>query len=528
VTEEAPTADAPAAGHSRRLGIATAIFAGATGLSRVVGLVRESVARYYFGTVGAINAFEVAFLIPNTVRALVADAALSSAFVPVFSELLEKGERKRAWRVASTLLWLVMLGLGGLTALFILIAPWVMRLFGYGGSAVGYSRVLFPIVLVLGLSGIVVGILNSYEHFTVPAISPVFWNIAIIVGLVLGVPRAHSETAQLYVYAFSILIATLLQLFLPVPWLRNRDGNLQMVFDWRDPAVRQTLKLMLPITLGLGLINFNAFIDTIFAARLLDKYQAPSSINAAFRLYIFPQGMFSVAVATVLFPSLARLATRADFDGFRATVVRGLRQIAFLLIPASVVCAVLAEPIVRIVYQRGDFTPSQTHVVAACLAAFSLGLAFNGAMLMLNRGFFSMQAAWIPTWVALANLGLNAALDAAFYKLGIWGIPLATSVVNIAGTIALLMLLRRKVGSLDGRRTTDTVLRITAASAVLAGVCYGVWRPLDDALGHRFVAQVVSLGAALALGGAAYLLVCRLLGVRELNVILSLRRNRAK
>ena len=215
--------------------------------------------------------------------------------------------------------------------------------------------------------------------------------------------------------------------------MRNRDGNLQMVFDWRDPAVRRTLKLMLPITLGLGLINFNAFIDTIFAARLLDKYQAPSSINAAFRLYIFPQGMFSVAVATVLFPSLARLATRADFDGFRATVVRGLRQIAFLLIPASVVCAVLAEPIVRIVYQRGDFTPSQTHVVAACLAAFSLGLAFNGAMLMLNRGFFSMQAAWIPTWVALGNLGLNAALDAAFYKLGIWGIPLATSVVNIAG-----------------------------------------------------------------------------------------------
>ena len=154
----------------------------------------------------------------------------------------------------------------------------------------------------------------------------------------------------------------------------------------------------------------------------------------------------------MLFPSLARLATREDFDGFRATVVRGVRQIAFLLIPASVVCAVLAEPIVRIVYQRGDFTPSQTHVVAACLAAFSIGLAFNGAMLMLNRGFFSMQAAWIPTWIALGNLGLNAALDAAFYKLGIWGIPLATSFVNIAGTIALLVLLRRKVGSLDGKR----------------------------------------------------------------------------
>ena len=348
-----------------------------------------------------------------------------------------------------------MLGLGGLTALFILIAPWVMRLFGYGGGAVGLLARPLPDRPLLGLSGIAVGILNSYEHFTVPAISPVFWNIAIILGLVLGVPRAHSEDRTALRLRLLDPDRDAAPALLAGALARNRDGKLQMVFDWRDPAVRRTFKLMLPITLGLGLINFNAFIDTIFAARLLDKYQAPSSINAAFRLYIFPQGMFSVAVATVLFPSLARLATRADFDGFRATVVRGLRQIAFLLIPASVVCAVLAEPIVRIVYQRGDFTPVADHVVAACLAAFSIGLAFNGAMLMLNRGFFSLQAAWIPTWVALGNLGLNAALDAAFYKLGIWGIPLATSVVNIAGTIALLVLLRRKLGSLDGRRTTE-------------------------------------------------------------------------
>src|SRR3954466_938184 len=152
MAETAETA-APGSSATRRLAWSTAVFALATGLSRVVGLVRESVARYYFGTVGAINAFEVAFLVPNTVRALVADAALSSAFVPVFSELLEKGERKRAWRVASTLLWLVMLGLGGLTALFVLIAPWVIGIFGDPGGdkdlAVGLSRVLFPIVTLL-------------------------------------------------------------------------------------------------------------------------------------------------------------------------------------------------------------------------------------------------------------------------------------------------------------------------------------------------------------------------------------------
>src|SRR6478736_8099812 len=193
--------------HRRRLAYSTVVFAGATGLSRIVGLVRESVVRYYFGTVGPINAFEVAFLVPNTVRALVADAALSSAFVPVFSELLEKGERKRAWRVASTLFWLMLLGLGGVAALFILIAPLVLAPFHATDPhlATNLSRILFPIVALLGAPGIIVGILNSYDHFTVPALSPVFWNIAIILGLTLGVPSVDSTDAKLYVYAFSIL-----------------------------------------------------------------------------------------------------------------------------------------------------------------------------------------------------------------------------------------------------------------------------------------------------------------------------------
>jgi putative peptidoglycan lipid II flippase len=512
------------AGAGRRLARSTAIFSLATGLSRIVGLVREIVARYYFGTVGAINAFEVAFLIPNTVRALVADAALSSAFVPVFSELLVKGERQRAWRVASSLFWLVLLGLGGLTALFIVIAPWIMHAFGYGELAVGLSRVLFPIVVLLGLSGIVVGILNSYEHFTVPALSPVLWNVAIIAGLLIGVPRAHGIADELYVYAFAILIATVLQFLLPIPWLRGRDGRLHVVIDWRDPAVRQTLTLMVPITVGLGLINFNAVVDTFFAARLIDRFHAPSAINAAFRLYMLPQGIFSVAVATVLFPSLSRLATRADLDGFRNMVATGIRQIAFLLIPASVVSAVLAEPIVRVVYQRGDFTPAQTPATAAALAAFSLGLAFNGFMLLLNRAFFSLQSPWIPTWVALGDLGLNAALDGAFYKFGIWGLPLATSIVNIAGSAALLLLLRRRLRRLELSETMRTVVLVTVASAILAGVAYGVWSLLDRTLGGSFGAALVALLVALAAGLGAYAVSCRLLGVRELETLLSLRR----
>src|SRR5437588_4653664 len=246
-----------AAARGRRLAWSTAIFSLATGLSRILGLIREVVAAYYFGASGKANAFTVAFQVPNLVRALVADAALSSAFVPVFTELQEKGERQRAWRVASSLFWLVLLVLTALTALFIVIAPWVIGLFGDPGGdrqlAIGLSRVLFPIVALLGVSGIVVGILNSYERFTVPALSPVFWNLAIIVGLVIGVPHAHSINSKLYVYAISILIGTVIQVLLPLPWLAGRDGSLRVAVDWRDPAIKQVFVLMIPVTLGLGL-----------------------------------------------------------------------------------------------------------------------------------------------------------------------------------------------------------------------------------------------------------------------------------
>jgi putative peptidoglycan lipid II flippase len=511
----------------RRLARSTAIYSLATGVSRVLGLVREIVASYYFGAAGKVNAFTVAFQIPNLVRALVADAALSAAFVPVFTELLEKGDKRRAWRVASSLFWLVLLVLGGVTAFCILIAPLIIRPFGNPGGdvdlAVGLTRVLFLIVPLLGVSGIVVGILNSYEHFSVPALTPVFWNLAIIGGLVIGVPQADTIDAKLYVYAGSIVVGTVIQVLLPLPWLRGRDDKLRVLVDWRDPAVWRVLRLMIPVTLGLGLINFNLVVDSLFASRLIDPELAPTAIDKAFRLYMLPQGMFSVAVATVLFPSLARLAARGDVTGFRETVALGLRQIAFMLVPASAVSAVLAEPIVRLVYQRGEFEPSQTPVVAGALAAFSAGLFFNGTMLLLNRAFFSLQSNWVPTLVALVNLGLNAALDAAFYRLGTWGIPLATSVVNVAGTAFLFLLLRRRLGRLELRETVDSFVRILAASAVVAGLSFGTWYAVDRAAGRSFAGQLASVVLALAIGVAGYLIACRALRVRELGALLALR-----
>ena len=517
-------------GQSRRIARSTAIFSAATAVSRVLGLARESVSAYFFGVTGLINAFTVALLIPNLVRAFVADAALSGAFVPVFSDLLEKGERQRAWRVASTLFWLTLLILGGVTALFILLAPLIMRPFGDPGGdyelAVGLSRVLFPIVVLLGLSGIVVGILNTYHHFALPALAPVAWNAVIIVGLALGVPQIDDESAQLYLYAGVVVVGTLVQLLLPIPWLRRLDGRLTMVIDWRDPAVKRVLVLMLPVTLTIGLVNINFLVDTLFASRLLDPELAPAAIDKAFRLYMLPQGIFAVAVTTVLFPTLARLAARNDLAGLRRALDGGMRQIAFLLVPAALLSIVLAQPIVRLVYQRGEFTTDDTVIVAQCLQAFSVGIVFNGWMLILNRSFYAVQTNWVPTGIALGAVGLNAAFNTVFYRFGIWGLPLATSTVNVVAAGVLLVMMRRRIGLEHVQRTLAVVLRVFVAAAVAAGLAFATWYGLDESLGRGLLVQLVSLGAAFAVGGLVYLGLARALGLRELEALLLLRARR--
>src|SRR4051795_9378678 len=269
-------------GQGRRLARSTAFFSFATGLSRVLGLAREVVAASIFGVSAAMSAFTIAFQVPNLVRALFADSALQGAFVPVFSELLEKGERKEAFRVASSLFFLITLVLSAVTALFILFAEPLMSVVAPGFDdnpaiaelTVHLAQLMFPIVLLLALSGLVVGMLNSFEHFAVPALAPVAWNLVIIAALV-GLVPVLPEGDEIYAYAIGILVGTVVQFLLPLPWLRGRGGHLTFRLDWRDERVRRVLKLMLPVTIALGLINFDALINSIFGTLVNDE--APSA-----------------------------------------------------------------------------------------------------------------------------------------------------------------------------------------------------------------------------------------------------------
>ncbi len=539
IPEEEVTAPRPRAG---RLARSTAFFAVATGASRIAGLVREIFAASYFGVRGPMSAFTIAFQVPNLVRSLFADAAISAAFVPVFTEKLEQGSRREAFRLASNMIFVVTLVLGALTALFILIAPVLMPLFvpaghpGVQDLTVTLSRILFPILVLLGISGMVVGILNSYDRFGAFAISPFFWNVAIIVVLV-GLAPAFPEGDQIYAYAIGVLVGTLIQLAIPLVDLRNTPFGIRRALTapfkgrareaFRDADIRRVLILMLPVTISLGLINFNLLINS--TAGFLVSEQAPAAIDKAFRIYMLPQGVFSVAVATVLFPTLARYAARREYDNLRATMASGMRLIVFLLIPATAAILVLSEPMIRLVYERGKFGPDATDLVSTALFWFAFSLPFNGLFLLLTRTFFSLQRPWLPTAIGAGNLAITAIGAFALYgPFGVGGIVAATAIATAVSVAAQAYVLHGVLGRLELGRFAWTSMRVLLASAALAAASYGVWDALDHALGRGLAGQIVSLGMALVAGAAVYFVAVTLLRVPEIDQIRNLLRRRSR
>ena len=504
----------------RPTGRSTAIFATWTALSRVAGLAREILAAAMFGTQGSINAFVIAFNVPNIVRSLVADSAISAALIPIYTDLIEKGRKHDADRLIGALIGLVVMLLGALTLVGIVLAPVYMPWFALGLSTalkdqtVTLAQIMFPIILLLALTGILAAVLQANGVFGVTGFVPVLWNAVIIACLgasELILPASERVTG----YAVGIVLGTLAQLLFLVPYMRGRGP-----FPWSlgrgVPDVWRVFWLMLPVSLGLGLININASVDNVFAG--LVSTDAVSSIDKAFRLYILPQGVFSVAISTVLFPAISRMASRNDIDGVRETVSKGLRQIFFMLIPASIFLMVLAEPTTRLVYQRGAFNGASTHLTSMALLTFTLGLVFNGASLLVIRTFFSLQEPWVATKVALLGLGLNAVGDLAFYQpFGVPGIPLSTSLVSFVTFAVLMVLLRRRLGGFPMRNITQGFAQCLFAGAVMGIFTWAAYRVVSGVVGESLIGQLISMSVASVAAGLAYLAGAQAIQMTELN-----------
>jgi putative peptidoglycan lipid II flippase len=508
----------------RRIALSTAIFALATALSRIAGLAREIVQASFFNTSGAGSAFTIASQIPNLFSNLFSQAALGAAFVPIFTEMLQAGKKREAFRLAASLFWLILVALGLLTIVYMAIAGLVMPLFtgtlsvSATGLATGLSRVLFPVVLLLSLTGLLVGILQSYDEFSVPALAPAVWNVVIVVLMVILHAHFHGQDA-VYSYAIAWLVATVVQ-FLLIAWaMRRTEFRLTFAFDWRDPRVRRVLILFFPVTLSIGIINLDIFINAGLGA--LVSEHVPIAINDAFRIYMLPQGIFSVAVATVLFPTLSRMASARNATGMRRTLGNGIRQINLLLIPSAAVLAVLAVPITRLVYQHGSFHSFSTHLVAKALFWFAFSLPFAGVNLLLSRTFFALQLPWIPTKLAAINVVVDIIVSLALYKpLGIAGPVIGTVVANVVMTWLQLHRLRIGFnGRLEMAQTTMVTARILIATAFMTALAYIVWKGLAALLGTSLIAQILSIGIALTAAGALYARMVLLMRIPEARQI---------
>lgn len=539
--------------------MAAAFLVVATAGSRILGLVREIVMVSYLGLGDAMGAFTVANKVPNLVRTLLADTALSAAFIPVFSGLLERQRRREAWQVAFNITVIATGVLGVICILGMVFAPQVARLVapgpGYADPAISaltthLIRVMFPTVVILGIAGILMGILNSYDHFTMPAIAPIVWNLIIIA--VVAAFAGYGVKAL----AWGVLAGTVVEVLIQFPavwkrrWRGKRSGraNVQVYHsgaaeaEWRTtvpglrspwrmnlrhPAVRRVGVLLGPVIISLGIINFNSLIGTVVAS--LISVPAPAIIERAFRLFQLPQGVFAIAIGTVLFPTLSRHAAAGRRQEFRQDLSMGIRQIFFVTLPFAALFVVLALPTVRLIYEHGAVRGDETALagVATALTFYSVGMAFVSVNTLLNRAFYSIRQAWLPLAAGVVNLALNATLNLLLYKpLGVGGITLSTSLVSLFNFFALMFLLSPRIGGVDARRVAWSVGRSLIALIPLVGAAYEVWWALDRALGSSLWAQIVAVVLAYAAGGAAYCLAAAAMRMREMRDLVNVLRRR--
>ena len=496
--------------NRRRLATTGIAYGLLTGASRVAGLAREIMAASYFGVSGAMSAFIIAFQVPNLVRALVADVALEGGLIPVMTELLERGRRRDAVQLILSLSLVITVGLGALTALAVVLAPVYMPLFAPGFGApleqllVGLAQVMVPIVPLLSLGAVLTGTLYAHERFLIPAMGPVLWNVVVMVALVVLVPLFEADD-RLYAYSVGVLLATVAQVALPLPWMSKLDLPWHVSIDWRSPELRRVLALMLPVTIAWGGINLMLLMDSLVGTFV--GARVPAAIDKAFRLYQLPQGIFAVAISAILFTALARAAAREDMDELRRTAADGIRYLALALIPAAVGLAVLAHPIVALAFERGAFQPRDTDLVSAAVVWWAVSLPLSGMSLLLVRIFLALRHPWDVARITLVMLAINAVLAGALYKpFGMEGIIVATVVATSAGAALQILRLRTYLAPWDLRQVGVAVVRMLAGGAALGVVARVTYEWLGPQLDHTVLGAAVALIVPLTLGSGCYVL----------------------
>lgn len=519
--------------HARLAGVGGALVrsaslvSGLTLVSRLLGLVREQVFAALLGAGLHADAFQIAFRIPNLMRDLFAEGSLSAAFVPTYARALAEQGHGGAHRLACRLLTLLAALIGGLTLLGFLLAGPLVALMAPGfeqvpgklGITVLLTRIMLPFLLLVSFAAVAMGMLNAEQRFGLPAFAPAMFNVVAILWAMLLWAMGLGLEAVAVGWAFGTLLGGAAQLLIQLLPLRRAGFGFRP--DWApgDPGLRRIGRLMLPATLGLAAVQVNIFVSGIFASH---EPGAVSWLNYAFRILYLPIGLFGVAIGTIAGAGLARRAAAGDREGMRETLHQALRMVAFLTIPASAGLITLAEPIVRLLYQRGRFGEQDTHGTATALALYALGLVGYTAVKVLAPAFYALGTPRVPLLGSLAAVTSNLAILLTSYDaLGYRGVALATAAGSLLNALLLLVVVQRRVGGLTARGSGVAVLRMLAAAALMTLAAQGARAGLEAAMGTgSLLARVLTGLGPVVVGVGIYILAARLLRVPELRVVL--------
>src|SRR5215203_1868850 len=485
-------------------------------VSRVLGLVRETIFARFFGAGFLYDAFIVGFRIPNLLRDLFAEGALSAAFVKVFTDYQLKNSEKEAWRLASLVFNCLAVVLGVITILGILLSPVFVKIITYNylgdpnhyyppekaALATTLMQIMFPFILLVALAALAMGVLNTKGRFGIPASASTAFNIAsIIFGLIfaywlsggvwerstdkLAVP---SDAAQWAMIGMSLgtIIGGAAQLLIQLPSLYKVGFRFSTALNFRDEGVHRVMRLMGPAIIGTGAIQVKVLVDTIVASGIDG---GASWLSYAFRLMQFPIGVFGVAIGTAAIPTLSRLASEENFTKFRNTLSDAVKLVFLLAIPSACGLVVLGDPIISLIYERGEFDAFDTNMTAWALAAYSIGLAGYAAIKVLSPAFYAIDDAKTPMYISLASILVHVPASFGLMQLlsnvgvtperpngfGHAGVALATSLVATVNFLALAYYMRRRIGRLNGGEIFAALVKILIASAAMSAAAFGTY-----------------------------------------------------
>ena len=537
------TATATTSEDQQRITRSAGIVSIAVMASRLLGLVREKVIAYYFAAGVGGDAFYAAFRIPNLMRDLFGEGALSKAFVTTFTATeLEDGE-EAAWRLASRVFNASFLLLTLITLVGIFAAPAIVDLiftgkgfqevpldpsehFGFDSKrdlTVYLTRIMFPYLILVSLAAVTMGLLNSKGKFGVPASASSFFNVGSLIVGVWGYYVApdlglHRTTGM----AVGVLVGGALQFLVQVPSMRRVGFRYQLLLSFRDERVRQVMRLIGPAILGVAALQVNVLVNSIFAS---EGEGWLTWINRAFRLMHLPIGVFGVAISTAALPNLARLVAAGNMEEYRRSFSYALRLMFLLTVPASVGLMVLAEPICRLIFEGGQANPLDTQQTAGALFYYAFGLCGFSAVKIATDGFYTFNDTRTPAIVSLCTVGLNILLNYLFiYRLGFdhRSLALSTSCTITLNFLALLFLLRGRAGGLGLSGIWSLLIKLALASAIMGCVCWWSYTQIEGWVGAvSLTARLIGVFVPIGLGVAILVVGAKLMRIRELDQLLN-------